>query len=209
MNLSLIDYGTGNLFSVRRALEVCGANIKIIHHPSEAKNSDRLVVPGVGAFGSCITELHRLHFNEAIAEHIETGRPFLGICVGMQMLMTTSYEFGQHSGLNHIPGIVQEIPNRTDSGEVRKRPHIGWTSLFVSQPWTNTMLSQTTKDDRFYFVHSFSVIPDNPAHILATTDYDGYEIVAAVKKDNILGTQFHPEKSGPAGLTILRQFLSL
>ncbi|ARU41905.1 imidazole glycerol phosphate synthase subunit HisH [Armatimonadetes bacterium Uphvl-Ar1] len=209
MNLTLIDYGTGNLFSVRRALEVCGANIRVIHHPNEAKNSDRLVVPGVGAFGSCITELHRLHFNDAIKEHIATDRPFLGICVGMQMLMTTSYEFGQHSGLNLIPGTVQEIPNRTDSGEVRKRPHIGWTSLSEGQPWSNTILSQTTKDDRFYFVHSFSVVPDNPAHILALTDYDGHEIVAAVKKDNIFGTQFHPEKSGPAGLAILKQFLSL
>lgn len=209
MNLTLIDYGTGNLFSVRRALEVCGANIRVIHHPNEAKNSDRLVVPGVGAFGSCITELHRLHFNDAIKEHIATDRPFLGICVGMQMLMTTSYEFGQHSGLNLIPGTVQEIPNRTDSGEVRKRPHIGWTSLSEGQPWSNTILSQTTKDDRFYFVHSFSVVPDDPAHILALTDYDGYEIVAAVKKDNIFGTQFHPEKSGPAGLAILKQFLSL
>jgi glutamine amidotransferase len=209
MKVTLVNYGTGNLFSVHNAFKACGADVTVVTHPSEAKDADRLVVPGVGAFGSCITELNRMHFNETVRDHIATGRPFLGICVGMQMLMDRSLEFGEHAGLGVIPGEVREIPNRTDSGEIRKRPHIGWAPLTAPHGWQNSIMTAANPDDRFYFVHSFSVVPTNPAHILAACDYDGYPIVAAVQKENVYGTQFHPEKSGPAGLEVIKTFLRM
>ncbi|MFM9872944.1 MAG: imidazole glycerol phosphate synthase subunit HisH [Fimbriimonadaceae bacterium] len=209
MKITLVDYGTGNLFSVRRAFETAGADVKVVTHPGEIQGSDRLVVPGVGAFGNCITELNRLNFSEAVHEFIATERPFLGICVGMQMLMERSLEFGEHAGLKIIPGTVEEIPNRTADSKVRKRPHIGWAPLTAPNGWQDSILKNTDPSTRFYFVHSFSVVPTDPAHILAACDYDGYPVVAAVRKDNVTGTQFHPEKSGLAGLEVIKTFLSM
>lgn len=209
MKATLVNYGTGNLFSVHNALKACGADVTVAAHPDEAENADRLIVPGVGAFGNCITELNRLHFRETVQGFIQTGRPFLGICVGMQMLMDKSFEFGEHGGLGIIPGVVQEIPGRTDHGTVRKRPHIGWAPLRQTNPWEGSILEGSNPSAQFYFVHSFSVVPDDPSHVLADCDYDGYPVVAAVRKDNVFGTQFHPEKSGEAGLRVIRSFLAL
>lgn len=209
MKVTLVNYGTGNLFSVHNALKACGADVTVATHPAEAEGAERLIVPGVGAFGNCITELSRLHFRESVMEFIDTGRPFLGICVGMQMLMDKSFEFGEHGGLGVIPGVVQEIPNRTESGEVRKRPHIGWAALKESADWGGSVLAGADPVAQYYFVHSFSVVPKDPAHILAECDYDGYPVVAALRKDNVFGTQFHPEKSSEAGLKVIRSFLAL
>lgn len=206
----IVDYGIGNLFSVRRALEVCGANnIIISSKPKDILRADRVVLPGVGAFADGIQGLRDRALDVAILEFSDTKRPLLGICLGMQILATTSKEFGYHSGLDLIPGKVVAIPTVDKSGSLLKTPYVGWSSL--DQPansrWTSTVLSHISQDHSVYLVHSFQFIPDNPNDLLATYRYGGHEITAAIIRENITGLQFHPEKSGKVGLSILSEFL--
>lgn len=209
MKVTLVDYEIGNILSVARALEACGADVTLASDPSQVAGAERLVVPGVGAFGDCITTLTAKGFREPILEHAATGRPFLGICVGMQMLFDYSEEFGRHDGLGLIPGHVAEIPRLTDSGQVRKRPHIGWSPLVARRDWGGTPLAGVEPGTSFYFVHTFSAIPADSAHRLADCDYMGYPVSAAVCANNVYGTQFHPEKSGRFGLDVVKGFMAL
>lgn len=206
--VTIADYGSGNIYSVSRALETCGGRIRLTADPDEIASAERLVVPGVGAFEAVMGALSARGLDDAIRRFAETGRPLLGICVGMQMMMSFSEEFGHHPGFGFIPGKVTAIPGHGADGTPHPVPHIGWNGLLRGgRAWDGTLLADTPQGTAFYFVHSFAAAPENPEHVLATCDYDGHKIVAAVVHDNMVGVQFHPEKSGPAGLAVLESFL--
>ena len=207
--VAIIDYGVGNLLSVQRGLESCGADVIISNEPDEILKSDHVVLPGVGAFGNAIQALEMLDLPSLINEAVKQGKPFLGICLGMQLLLDESEEFGIHQGLGLISGKVQAIPTHATSGEILKIPHIGWNNLVEANnaTWENTWLNNNKYGDAMYFVHSFMANPYHQEHRLADCIYGGHRITAVIRKDNIMGCQFHPEKSGVLGLKILQEFL--
>ena len=205
----VVDYGIGNLYSVARAIEAAGGEARLTTRPAEIFAADRILLPGVGAFEPCMRTLVESGLADPVREFARTGRPFLGICVGMQLLFDHSLEFGRHDGLGLIAGHVAPIPPRDAAGD-RKVPHIGWSPLLrpVERDWPGTALGgEMAGQSSAYFVHSFSCIPDDAGHRLAEVDYSGYRICAAVQADNITAFQCHPEKSGPVGLRILERFL--
>jgi glutamine amidotransferase len=207
----VIDYGVGNLLSVQRALEYCGAEVDMTNQASAILTASRVVLPGVGAFSNAMAELKRLQLVEVIQEVAQRGIPLLGICLGMQLLLDESEEFGLTQGLSLIPGRVVPVPNTTKTGQPQKIPHIGWNSLvmppYISN-WQNTILRMVEPGEATYFVHSFMANPLHMNHRLADCLYGGVALSAVIGKDNICGCQFHPEKSGEVGLRILRQFLA-
>lgn len=211
MKVSIIDYGTSNLKSVCRAFSQCGADINLVENPENVADAERLVLPGVGAFSDCAARLRAAHLDEAIVDFTDTGRPFLGICVGMQLLLDASEEYGPCDGLKVVSGNVKKIPHEDKSG-CRKIPHIGWQTLCPSNNsanWKGTILDGMTVEDSVYFVHSYAAWPLDEANRLADVYHGGCRIAAALRTDSIYGCQFHPEKSGPVGLRILENFMSL
>lgn len=211
--VTVIDYGIGNLLNVVRALQHCGASVTIVDRASLVTSlPDRLVLPGVGAFKDGMIELRRRGFDDLVTRYVQTQRPFLGICVGAQMLFEVGEEFGEHSGLGLIPGRVTPVPPLSADGTAHRIPHIGWSPLMPSGEagdWDGTILSRFEPGRPVYFVHSFAPSPAMAEHRLAMTSYDGVPICAAVRRENIYGCQFHPERSGPDGLGILSSFLAL
>jgi glutamine amidotransferase len=213
--VTIVDYGVGNLLSVSRAFEHLGAAVTVSSDPAAIAAAERLVLPGVGAFGAGMAELTQRGLVEPVQAFAASGRPFLGICLGMQMMLSESEEFseefGTHRGLGLIPGKVVELSRTTPAGESRKIPHIGWSALAPAHDgaWAGTALEVVEPGRFVYFVHSFMAQPDDPAHLLAQCLYGGAPVVAAVGRDNLLGCQFHPEKSGTVGLAILARFLEL
>jgi glutamine amidotransferase len=211
--ITIADYGVGNLLNVARAFQHCGADVHITENPNEIAEAERLVVPGVGAFEDSINELTRRGFADEIKRYAESARPLFGICVGMQMLFDVSEEFGEHKGLGILPGRVKAVPNTTTSGQMQRVPHIGWGHLIhpeTGRTWQNTFLqSFETARPAVYFVHSFAAYPERDSDRLADCLYGGHRICAAVKRDNIVATQFHPERSGEIGLAMVRSFLAL
>jgi len=207
----LVDYGVGNLLSVSRALQAAGGAVEQTGDPARIAAAERVVLPGVGAFGGCMDELRKRALVEPVRAYASSGRPLLGICVGMQLLFDSSDEFGHQDGLGLLPGIVSAIPDRTETGVRRKIPHIGWNALRPPDgrnAWSAGILADTKPGDAVYFVHSYAARPANPADLLAVADYEGFSVTAAVGRGAIAGCQFHPEKSGPVGLAMLRRFLS-
>jgi glutamine amidotransferase len=206
----VVDYGVGNLYSVQRALEVSGAEeIVLSSDPNVISQADGLVLPGVGAFADGMRGLRERGLVEPIRAYAQSGKPLLGICLGMQMLATASEEFGCHEGLGLIPGEVVAIPRKATSGEKVKVPFIGWTCIQSAElpSLPGSVLEAYREHDAVYLVHSFHVVPHNAEHMLATYHFGGHAITAAIRKGNITGFQFHPEKSGVAGLTLMRRFL--
>jgi imidazole glycerol-phosphate synthase subunit HisH len=205
----VVDHGIGNLKSVQRGLEKVGATVEITSESKKIESASRLILPGVGAFEDGMRGLLDAGVIQAISAFIKSGNPLLGICLGMQMLFERSEENGIHEGLGFISGSVQAIPSRKDQITVRKVPHIGWNTLKKPESgiWENTLLSNSTENTSVYFVHSYMAVPQDQSHLVAVCDYEGLSITAAVKKDNISGFQFHPEKSGEAGLKILDNFV--
>ncbi len=206
----IVDYGMGNLLSVKRGLEAVGADVLISSEEKEIVSAERLVLPGVGAFGDGMSELRQRELIEPIHAFVAEGRPLFGICLGMQMLLEGSDEFGDHMGLGCIPGFVRRIPSIDKGERVRKIPHIGWNSLIRNKAelaWDNTILKSVNEDQAFYFVHSYMAVPDDPDHLMAVCEYEGLNVAAVVCKNNVVGCQFHPEKSGPPGLAILSEFM--
>lgn len=204
----VVDYGVGNLFSVARALEACGASPKLSSSPDEIADAERVVLPGVGAFGDCMRELRERGLVEPVKAYAETGRPMIGLCVGMQMMLSGSEEFGAHDGLNLIPGKVVKLDPKDEAGAALKVPHIGWNALQPDSAWSGTVLSELKPGEQVYFVHSFAPVTDDPSHSLAHCRYGTSRVTAVVRRDNLSGCQFHPEKSGPAGLAILSRFVN-
>lgn len=207
-SVSIVDYDCGNIFSVSKAIEHCGGNVTLAETADAVASADRLILPGVGAFGSALGALRERGLAEAICNFAASGKPFLGICVGMQAMLDYSEEFGRHEGLGLIGGHVAMIPRTTADGAPHVIPHIGWSELRKAEhPWQGTLLQDSEAGDCAYFVHSFSAWPENTADVLATCSYNGHNITAAIARDNMTGMQFHPEKSGDVGLTILKRFL--
>lgn len=209
--VTVVDYGLGNLFSVGRALEHVGASVVIADSPSSIRGAQHLILPGVGSFANGMAGLAQRGLVEPLQEYAHGGRPFLGICLGMQMMFDISEEFGLHRGLGLLPGRVVSVSSVGMDGKSHKIPHIGWNELVVPgdpDRWKGTLLSDVAPGSPVYFVHSFTAVP-LAEHRLADCYYDGCRISAAVASGNIYGCQFHPEKSGPAGLRMLRNFLSL
>jgi len=207
----VIDYGLGNLLSVQRGLEHCGANVIVTADPLQILAARLVVLPGVGAFGNAMQALEQLALVGVIRELAHRQTPLLGICLGMQLLLEQSEEFGITAGLALIPGRVVAVPPQATSGELQKVPHIGWNALHVpvnSRGWKDTLLQEIGEGEATYFVHSFMAVPTNPAHRIAECAYGGHLIAAAIGRDQITGCQFHPEKSGEVGLKILRKFVS-
>jgi len=209
-NVVIIDYGMSNLRSVQRGFEKVGAKVTLSSNYSEIAKADRLVLPGVGAFEDGMNGLRNAGLLEAIYDFVQTGNALLGICLGMQMLLGYSEENGNHKGLELIPGNVQKIPQDTN-GVVIKIPHIGWATL--QQPnkidWNGSCLEEIQVNDSFYFIHSYMSVTGNKEHLLAQYEDEGLLVTAAIKKDNVIGLQFHPEKSGEVGLRVLKNFISL
>lgn len=208
-DVTVIDYGVGNLLSVRRALEHCGVAVKVSSDPDEILHASRVVLPGVGAFSDAMTEIRRRGLDMVVQEVGASGTPLMGICLGMQMLLDVSEEFGETFGLGLIPGRVVSIPVTTADGRIQKSPHIGWNGLVLSErlaSWQGTLLQDIKPYDSVYFVHSFMVSPNNINHSIADCIYGGKSIPAVIERGNVVGCQFHPEKSGEVGLKILRRF---
>lgn len=208
-SVSVIDYGCGNMLSIVRALIACNVNVETISTPEGIVNSDRIILPGVGAFGKCMEELNKRNLHGSILEYIKKGNPLLGICVGMQILYDFGEEFGHHKGLSIIPGKVCQIPAR-HAGGIHKIPFVGWAKIkspHNPNKWDSPIFSDIPVNSFFYFVHSFMGIPEDDKHCLAIYDYNGVQVPAIVGHNNIIGCQFHPEKSGKIGLTLLNNFL--
>ncbi len=209
--VTVIDYGVGNLMSVGRAIEYCGAEIAVTDDPRKIAEAERLILPGVGAFADGMAGLRERGLVDVIREYATSGRPFMGICLGMQMMMDQSEEFGLHEGLGLIPGHVSAIPDTTLQGAPHKIPHIGWNELCLPQGrenWDGGMMEGLPHPSTVYFVHSYAVIPQNSEHVLAVSYYNGRQVTAAIQSGAVCGCQFHPEKSGKAGLHILQKWLS-
>lgn len=209
--ITVVDYGVGNLYSVRRAVEHCGGEEVVVSSDPEAiLGADRVILPGVGAFEDGMRGLRERGLAGPIVAYARSGRPLLGICLGMQMLMESSEEFGATNGLGLIPGRVVQIPSHTASGEPHKIPHIGWNELVLPPGragWDGGLLDGIAPGAAVYFVHSFMAQPTDPAHRLADCLYGGIAVSAAVQHGQVLGCQFHPEKSGELGLRVLANFL--
>ena len=206
----VVDYGVGNLLSVQRGLEHCGATVKVTKDREEIVAARRVVLPGVGAFGNAMQALKRLDLVAVLRELVDRQTPLLCICLGMQLLLEESEEFGITAGLGLIPGRVVPLPTQTIPGETQKVPHIGWSSLQpagASDRWEGTVLHDNHAGEATYFVHSFMAVPTHPEHRIAECVYGGHRIPAAIGRGQITGCQFHPEKSGEVGLKILRRFL--
>lgn len=210
-SVTVVDYGIGNLLSVARALAHCGAEVVFAKDAENIERAQRLLLPGVGAFADGMQGLRDCGIAGAIQSYARSGRPLLGICLGMQMLATSSEEFGTHPGLGIIPARVVPIPVVSTTGTLMKSPHIGWSELHRAPHagWESSILETTPEGSSVYLVHSFHMIADDPRDELAHCVYGGHVVTVAVRRDSVMGCQFHPEKSGAAGLAILRRFIEL
>jgi glutamine amidotransferase len=207
--ITIVDYGMGNLYSVRRAVEVSGGKeICVSAKPEDIASADRVILPGVGAFEDGMRGLRERGLVESLIDYVRSGKPLLGICLGMQMFATISEEFGTHAGLDLIPGEVKAIPRKSTEGEALKVPFIGWVPIAVEDPqMAESSCLRDLAGRAVYLVHSFHMILRDPAHRLASYSFGGNRITAVTRKDNLIGLQFHPEKSGAAGLSIMKNFI--
>ena len=202
--IAIIDYGVGNLFSLKSSLGRVGAQAAVTGDAKALREADKLILSGVGAFGDARARLAKAGLDAVICEEASHGKPILGICLGMQLLFERSFEYGERSGLGLIPGEVVDMAPRLPQG--LKVPHIGWNALRVKKP-EHPLLAEVREGECMYFVHSFYADRCEES-ILATAEY-GIELTAAVARDNVMGCQFHPEKSGEAGLRLLRAFCGM
>lgn len=202
--LAIIDYGMANLRSVQKGFESVGTRAAIISKPEEIAKADKIVLPGVGAFQDAVATLRGSGLAEPIIEHIKAGKPFLGICLGLQMLFDVGYEDGEHNGLGVLGGKCVRFD--VDDAFGLKVPHMGWNQLNLQKP--SPILRDLPAGCGVYFVHSYHVVPTDPGVIATTTDY-GRPFVSSIWKDNIVATQFHPEKSQKVGMQILSNFAAM
>jgi len=214
-NATIIDYGRGNLFSIERAVRHAGGKAEITENPAKIASADRLILPGVGAFGEGIAKLREKGIHEAIYKFVRTGRPLFGICLGMQLIFDVSHEFGIHKGLGLIRGKVIRFQDPREGEPHFKIPHIAWSKIeypvliknIKNSPWQGTILQGLNSGGYFYFVHSFICVPEDTTCVLAESTYGIDRFCSVVHKDNIWGCQFHPERSGNNGINIYKNFL--
>lgn len=198
--VAIVDYGVGNLFSLKSSFAAIGAEVTVTADPEVLRSADRIILPGVGAFGDAAAKLRATGLDAVLKELAAAGKPLMGICLGMQLLLDKSYEYGEHEGLGLIPGSVEPIAN-VIPGDL-KIPHIGWNALNITGD--SPLWRYVNPGDCVYFVHSYYAAQCN--HVIATAEY-GAPLTAAVAKGNVCGCQFHPEKSGTVGLNILKAFV--
>ena len=201
--IAVVDYGSGNLRSVAKALARSGLEPQVTGDPAAVRRADAVVLPGVGAFADSITSLRAKGLDEAVREAIESGRPYLGLCLGLQLLFEESDEHGRTPGLSLLPGRVARFPDRDTGGEPLLVPHIGWNRVRWSGE--HPVVAGLPGDDCYYFVHSYRAVPTREADTVGQVDYGG-EFAAAVARDNVFAVQFHPEKSQGAGRRLLDGF---
>lgn len=204
----ILDFNLGNLFSVKQACDHVGISSEITSDKSLVTDADALILPGVGAFSEAMHNLEKLGLAGPIKDFVGKGKPLFGVCLGQQLLFTESEEFGLKKGLDLIPGKIRKFPTYRNDGTIIKVPQIGWNKITpMETEWKNTALKDINDKDYVYFVHSYFVDAENKENILSVTNYEGVEYCsAAIKYDNIIATQFHPEKSGEKGLTIYRNW---
>ncbi len=204
----IVDYELGNLFSVQQACLHVGLDAEISSDPAKIAAADGLILPGVGAFGAAMSNLRRRGIEQPLKEQVAAGKPFLGICLGLQLLFTHSLEFDSKDvGLDLLPGTVIRIPEEIRGVKTRV-PQIGWNQITPPpfKTWERTPLQHLADQSYMYFVHSFYVVPEEPSDVFTVTNYQGLEYCSGVKRDNILAFQFHPEKSGPEGVQVYRNW---
>lgn len=202
--IAIVNYGVGNLFSLRCSLESLGLDVEVCDDKQDMHRADRIILPGVGAFEDAIRKLRESGLSEVIVEEAKRKKPLLGICLGMQLLFDVSYEFGTHKGLGLVPGEVCPLDaDLQAAGYAYKVPHIGWNPLHILKP-ESPLLKYTKEGEYFYYVHSYYA--KNCAESLVATSEYGISVTGVVQNENVYGTQFHPEKSGAVGLAMLRAF---
>jgi glutamine amidotransferase len=206
----IVDYKLGNLFSVNQALTNIGLDVIITSNTVEIDSADALILPGVGAFSDAMTNLNELNLINPIKEFVATGKPFLGICLGLQLLFSESEEFGQNKGLGLVKGLVKRFYNTNKEGEIRKVPQIAWNQIYKinANSWMNTPLQDIKEGEFMYFVHSFYVVPEEAVG-LSETNYDGQSYISSIQKNNLFACQFHPEKSATEGLKIYNTWANI
>ena len=210
MDVAIIDYKMSNLYSVQSACNNAGLSSIITSDTDQIQNAKIAILPGVGAFGQAIHHIRELELDKAIYNFIDSGKPFIGICLGLHLLFDKSAEFGMHKGLGVIPGDVKKFKLNSNSKGKYPVPQIGWNKLFKGvKKWGNTLLCNNESGDFMYFVHSYYVEPLNSNDILAVTKYGGQEYCSAIQQDNVFASQFHPEKSGQCGLKIYNNILRI
>jgi len=209
--VAIIDFQMGNLFSVLHACKHVGLEPVITSSAKEIMNADGVILPGVGAFGDAISNIRKLGLDTAIKDYLSSGRPFMGICLGLQILFTESEEFGSFKGLDIIAGCVKKIPQWTSDGRQIKVPQIGWNNIQPTnaEQWRNSPLRGISHGEYMYFVHSFFVQPDDSKIVLSVTDYEGINYCSGIIKHNLFACQFHPEKSAREGLKIYSNWASM
>lgn len=207
----IIDYQMSNLYSVKHACEYVGLNASISSDKADLTNADAAILPGVGAFGDAMYNLEKLGLISAIKEFINEGKFFLGVCLGLQLLFGSSEEFGSHKGLDLIKGKVIKFSGLNEQNLPITVPQIGWNTIYYQDKknWDNSLLKGLSNNEFMYFVHSYYVVPEDKNLITSLTNYEGIEYCSSIQLNNIFATQFHPEKSGPKGLKIYKNFARL
>ena len=207
--VAIIDYQLGNMFSVKQACEFLGYEASITSSSKELEQADYAILPGVGAFGDAMKNMERLDLVEPIRDFIAAGKPFMGVCLGLQLLFTESEEFGSYKGLNVVDGMVKKFPPQATDGQQLKVPQIEWNQIYESKNgWKKSPLQQCTNGDYMYFVHSYYVEPADEKLVLSETVYGGLRYCSSIIKDNIFACQFHPEKSGQHGVDIYKTWFN-
>jgi glutamine amidotransferase len=209
--IAVVDYGMGNLFSVKRACEHVGLRAEITPDPEVVAAADAVILPGVGAFGDAMIALDDLELSDSIRATAVAGTPILGICLGLQLLMERSCEFGTFEGLGLIPGDVVAFDHPREGERVLKVPQVGWNRVWRAREgaWDDTLLSETPDGIHQYFVHSYYVRPSDERSIAARTRYGDVEFCSAAKSGNVFACQFHPERSGPQGIRMYERFAAM
>jgi glutamine amidotransferase len=212
--IAIVDYGTGNLYNVQRACAHTGLEAAITSSPDDVLGADGVILPGVGSMPDAMAELDRTGLSEALRTVARRGTPLFGICLGMQLLMAEGTEFQEHQGLGVIAGTVTRLAGRGSEGSPLKVPHIGWNSVAppagaTTARWAGTPLASSSAGEYVYFVHSYRVVPADAGVVLAVTRYGDIEFCSALARGSVFGCQFHPERSGPHGLTMYREFAHL
>jgi glutamine amidotransferase len=209
-DIAVVDYGMGNLFSVVQAFAAVGQRAEITASPERLATADALVIPGVGAFGIAMNVLERTGMADTIRDRASRGVPLVGICLGLQLMMSSSTEFGRHAGLGLVAGETSALRDSPEVPGTARIPHVGWSAVDApgSRGWGGTPLAGLAPGGAMYFVHSFYVRPDDPGVVLSTSRYFGKTFCSSVARGHLFGCQFHPERSGPEGLAIYARIVA-
>lgn len=211
LDVAIVDYNLGNLYSVKHACAHIGLHAEITSSKEAIANARAVILPGVGAYGDAMATLHRLDLVSVLRDIASSGKPLIGICLGIQLLMTESYEFGRHPGLGIIEGTVVRFDRPTEHGRALKVPQIGWNRVCHAESagWDGTLLDSVADGEYMYFVHSYIVQPEDPSVVLSTSRYGQIEFCSSVQRGNVFACQFHPERSGVEGLRVYRNLARL